>query len=153
MIATITQKVIGVAEQFVIEVAIIGTGFSVSSGGSGSDSTIIQKIASGDIGGHRVVCSFSNTQAEYATKDDLNKSRSVLGITQGASSDGELLTIQSAGEITEGSWNWTPQQFVYLSTNGLLTQTAPSTGFLLIIGFAVSATKIAINIGHPISLT
>lgn len=153
MIATITQKVIGIAEQFVIEVAIISTGFSVSSGGSGSDSTIIQKIASGAIGGHRIVCSLNSTQAEYATNTDLNKSRSVLGITQGAVVDGELLTIQSAGEITEGSWNWIPQQFVYLSTNGLLTQSAPTIGFLLIIGFAVSSTKILLNIGHPISLT
>jgi len=39
---------------------------------------------------------------------------------------------------------------VFLSTNGLLTQVAPITGFLLILGVPTAPTKLLISIKQPI---
>jgi hypothetical protein len=53
---------------------------------------------------------------------------------------GADVTVQFAYAITEGSWTWTLGQEVFLSTNGLLTQTPPTSGFLEGVGFPLSPT-------------
>jgi hypothetical protein len=55
--------------------------------------------------------------------------------------------------MTEAGWAWTIGSPVYLSANGTLSHTAPSSGFALVIGFALTATKIFIDIKQPIILT
>ena len=98
------------------------------------------------LGGHRVVTMSGN----YASKDISADKFNVLGVTQGAVISGATATVTTFGEITEGSWNWTAGLPVFLSTNGLMTQTAPATGFRLIIGRAKSATTLFVDISEPI---
>ena len=76
----------------------------------------------------------------------------MLGITTGAAAAGDAINVQASGEMTEVSWNWTPGLPVFLGTNGLLTQTPPVSGFQLVLGVAISPTKLAINIKQPIVL-
>lgn len=115
---------------------------NITTGGGGTATV----IAAEALGGHRVVTMSGN----YASKDISADKFNVLGVTQGAVISGATATVTTFGEITEGSWNWTAGLPVFLSTNGLMTQTAPTTGFRLIIGRAKTATTIFVDISEPI---
>ena len=104
-----------------------------------------------DLGGQRVVV-ISSGNAVYADNTDSTHTNKVLGITTGAATNGQSVMIQSHGEMVEPSWTWTLNQPVFLSTNGLLTQTPPTTGFSQIVGFPTSATSLFINIREPLTL-
>jgi hypothetical protein len=122
-----------------------------SQGASGGDgSTDIQKTAGEALGGHRAVVLNSSGQAIYADCSTPAHAHKVLGITTGAASSGAAVTIRTRGEITEGSWAWTLDLPIFLSTSGLLTQTPPTSGFVARIGFPMSATTIFIDIHQTI---
>lgn len=121
-------------------------------GPPGPSEYIAQHIAGASLGGHRAVVLDNTEHAIYADKDTPQHATKVLGITTGSAIADSSVPIQTYGEITEPSWAWTPGLPVYLGTNGLLTQAAPATGFLLVIGFAITATKIFIDIKIPIVL-
>ena len=104
------------------------------------------------LGGHRMVILDDAGLAVYADNTIAAHANKVLGMTTGAASLGASATIQTGGELTEPSWTWTLDVPIYLSANGLLTQTPPTTGFSLIVGFPITATKIFINLREPIFL-
>jgi hypothetical protein len=70
----------------------------------------------------------------------------------GAVSTGDDVTVQSNGKMTVTGASWTPGGVIYLSTNGTLTQTEPTTGFSQVVGIAHSADVIIIEIRKPIIL-
>ena len=111
----------------------------------GNEATI---TAAENLGGHRVV----TVEGYYASKDTANDKFKVLGITTGAVNSGETATVTTYGTITEPSWEWTIGTPIFLSTNGQLTQTAPTSGFRLIIGKPQTATSIFIDISEPLIL-
>lgn len=102
------------------------------------------------IGGHRVVKA-TETGCDYASNQTLSDIGKIIGVTDSAVSAGARATVVTAGEIIEPTWAWT-MGAVYLSTNGTLTQTVPTTGFVQQIGTAVSSTKIVIQIQSPIEV-
>ena len=104
------------------------------------------------LGGHRMVVLNDTGHAIYADKDMPAHAGKVLGMTTGAVALGDLTTIQTGGEITEPSWTWTLDTPVWLGSNGLLAQAMPTTGFSLIIGFPITATKLFINLREPLFL-
>lgn len=106
------------------------------------------------ISGHRMITINADGKAIYADSTILSHANKVAGMSIGAADADAVVTINSYGKITEGSWNWTVNQPVYLSTNGLLTQTVPASPSLysLVIGTAVTSTTIFINIMPPIFL-
>ena len=75
----------------------------------------------------------------------------LVGITMTAADEGAPIAIQRAGEISDSGWAWTPGR-VYLGAAGQLTQTPPETGYSVLIGSAVSATRILLNLQDPIEL-
>jgi hypothetical protein len=107
--------------------------------------------ASVALGGHRAVYASGSGQVDYADRTNPAHRGKVLGITTGAVSQGVDVQIQQAGEITEPSWNWSNGP-VYLNTNGTLTQTAPTSGFLQEIGVAISPTRLMIDLKPPVTL-
>lgn len=108
--------------------------------------------ASGALGGHRAVrASFAN-RAVYADHDDVASASSVLGITLGAADDGTQVNVAASGEIIEPSWAWVVDKPIFVGVNGVLTQTPPPTGFLLVVGVATSATSMLVSIKQPIVL-
>lgn len=98
------------------------------------------------IGSHRVV----NASGMYANSNVLADAGEVVGISITASSTS--ISIRTAGPMIEGSWTWTAGP-IYLGLNGMLTQTPPTTGFVLEVASAISATSIIINIKSPIFIT
>lgn len=118
--------------------------------GAAAGTTVEYPIAYA-VSGHRMVVLNEDQEVIYADNTIVAHANKILGMTIGAATVGNVF-IQSGGELTEPSWSWTLDVPIWLSTNGLLTQTVPVSGFSLIIGFPVTATKIFINIREPIFL-
>lgn len=109
----------------------------------GSDTVAV--TAAENLGGHRIV----TVEGYYASKDTTEDKFKVLGMTTGAATTGTEATVQISGYITEPGWNFTVGEPVFLSTNGHITQTAPTSGFCLIIGKPKTATTLFIEIHEP----
>lgn len=87
-----------------------------------------------------------------ASSSNVSHSSVVIGVSNGACIAGALCSVVTSGDIVEPSWSWIAGGAVYLSSNGTLTQTAPTTGFILQVGVAVLPTKIIVGIRLPIIL-
>lgn len=114
--------------------------------GQSTEITPVSVIAAVPISGHRAVATNSNGQFIYADKDTPAHAQCTIGITQGAANAGDMATAIALGPIIEPTWNWTPQGLIFLGSNGVLTQTAPTTGFVLILGKAITPTQIFVHV-------
>lgn len=113
---------------------------------------IITLQASGPLTAFSAIA-FSAGKAVVADNLVLAQSLSVLGVsTTGALDNGDTLSVQSKGPIQSSTWNWTPTAPVYLGTAGALTQILPSAGFLQVVGTAIDATTLLIDIKPAIQL-
>jgi hypothetical protein len=121
-------------------------------GRDGGDSTIVNKTAAQNLSGHRVVRSASASVVDYADNQTANHKNLILGVTIGAASSGAPVQVRVAGEMTETGWSWIPGELIFCGANGLLTQSAPTTGFLCVIGTAISPTTIYVDIRQSITL-
>lgn len=118
--------------------------------GEPGEFTLADYVAGEAIGGQRAVMLHSDDKLYYADQSNPTHFNRVLGITTGAVASGATPTVRCAGKMTEPTWAWDLDKFLYLSTNGLLTQTPPSSGFLLQLGWPLSATSIMVDIKEPI---
>lgn len=116
--------------------------------------SVEQFVAAEALGGHRAVKIDANGQAAYASNTDAASSSAFLGVTTGAAVMLDLVSVQRAGAMTEGTWNWVVGQPVFLGTNGLLTQTPPAApAFSLVVGFATAPTTLFIAPREPVALS
>lgn len=68
------------------------------------------------------------------------------GITRMATVIGDPIDVVRSGLMTEAGWNWTPNQPVFISVNGVITQTQPTAGNpVRRIGWAISATQLNLD--------
>ena len=127
----------------------------VSDGGASSGggvSNVMEYVADGALGGHRIVRATTAGKVGYVDPSDPDQAHAALGLTTGAVADGALASVQFAGPITEPSWAWTPNLPVFIGAAGVPTQTPPSSGFHATVGVAVSATSMVIQLKSPIVL-
>lgn len=115
-----------------------------------SGASVLSKTAGETLGGNRVVMVDTDGKVYYADRSIVSHANKVLGLTQGAASVSTAVNVQTYGVMTEPSWNWDMTKPVFLSTTGLLTQTAPAAGFILMLGFPISTTSMLIDIDKPI---
>jgi len=113
---------------------------------------LITRIASGNIGGQRMVISNVDGTVSFADSSNLLHLGKVVGLTDFAALDGEEVTITREGLVEFEGFSFDPDLPVYLSTDGLLTQTPAVTGFSQIVGFAESPTKLFVYLREPILL-
>ena len=122
----------------------------VASGGGAAN--VMEYVADGALGGHRVVRATTTGKVGYVDPSDAAQAHAALGLTTGAVADGALASVQFAGPITEPSWTWTPSLPVFVGAAGVPTQTPPDSGFHAHVGVAVSATSMVIQLKSPIVL-
>jgi hypothetical protein len=121
-------------------------------GGGGNSSKIIApEIAGMVLSGHRVLVKFPSGQMFLADKDTPAHMHKVAGVGLNSAGSGSAVQVQSFGELVEPTWNWVEGP-VYLGNSGQLTQTVPTSGFLVLIGTATAPTVLRIQLGAPISL-
>lgn len=104
------------------------------------------------VGGHRAVRLLAG-EVVYADNSTVADANLVLGITVGAAVQGALVQIQTGGLMTEPSWAWTPDQPIFLGSDGGLTQVVPAAGFSLILALAISMTQVLILLKSPLVLS
>lgn len=100
------------------------------------------------LSGHRVV----TVEGYYASNTTATDKFKILGLTTGAVISGDSATVQTFGELTYSGWNWTLGNPVFLTTNGNITQTVPTSGYRIIIGKPITATILFIEISEPFIL-
>lgn len=103
------------------------------------------------LSGHRAVY-VEDDKVYYASCLEAGHAHRVIGITTGAAIQGSTAIIQGGAELNEPSWSWQADTPIWLGENGVLQQTLPTSGYILQVGFAISATKMYISIREPIFL-
>lgn len=99
---------------------------------------------------YRAVVINSSGKAIYADKDNNSHGTKVIGITlQEAAGAGEFIDIRNYGQVEDPSWSWALDQPIYLGDDGQPTQTPPTSGFRLQLGFPITPTRIFIDINDP----
>lgn len=112
----------------------------------------VQMTAGVDLSGQRVVIANGSGLAVYPDISVLADALAVIGITEGAISNGAVGNIIAIGQLTEPSWSWTPGAPVYCADIGVLTQTLPTGKWILQIATAITSTSIAIEPRTVLSL-
>ena len=131
---------------------VVNIGLPGSSVSAGASSYVAQtQIASESIGGHTVVY-MSPTGVAKASSSVINTANKILGLTYTSVVNGQPVEVVTSGTITEPSWNWIIGDPIFLSTNGTLTQTLPTSGYILQIGVATNTNIINIDLKLPIIL-
>ena len=88
-----------------------------------------------------------------ASADNPEHSEIVYGITLQAITSGATGTAQTSGIVENNTWAWVPKGVIFLGANGELTQSIPAAGFALALGYALTETKMALDIGESIILS
>ena len=119
-----------------------------NTGGAGATESLNVVFDNGNATQYKIVALNANAETVLATSLEIGQIDRVLGVLDNA---GETVTF---GAITNPSWTWTPEQSLYLGSNGGIatTSTIDGAAFSLKIGYAISSTKAFIKIGTPVVL-
>ena len=135
-------------------VALVATGEQGPAGRPGepgpAGGSAFQRTAGEALSALRAVYELDG-QVRYLDYRDEDNIDLLLGLTLTAANLGEQTNIQRSGPIDDSGWSWTPGP-VWLGAAGALTQNPPADGFDVLIGAAVSATRITLNLQQPIEL-
>ena len=157
-IAVTTQEIVAPVTLDALQVSApvyIGQrGVDGADGAPGVAGGVVVLCTAGEaLGGHRVVVLNAAAEAVYASNAVPEHLHKVLGLTTGAVILGAEATVQTGGEMIEPTWAWALDAPIFLGVDGLLTQTPPVSGFMLVVAFLVTATKIFIKLREPLALT
>ncbi len=121
------------------------------SGPPGAGSALQRRSAEA-LSGQRVVKDVGGGLCDYASPSQPADAALVLGLTTTAAPSGEIVQVQCQGDMTDGAWSWTPDLPLFVGPQGQLTQTPPTSGWLMRVGVAVSPTAIVIGLQPAIQL-
>ncbi|TYK74370.1 hypothetical protein FSY45_19620 [Comamonas sp. Z1] len=76
----------------------------------------------------------------------------LLGVTVSAAVAGQPVNVQRMGSIDDAAWQLQPGKRVFLGRQGQLTQEPPLGGYDVLIGTAITSTRLLLNIQDPIEL-
>lgn len=126
----------------------VGGGVQGPPGIPGASTQFEYHPAGQTLGGGRAVTLDPSGNLVYP--DTTSANSFVLGLTTGSVVLGALGEVQITGTYQEPSWAWTVGLPVFVSIDGVLTQTPPTSGQTLIVGWAATPTKIVIDKQTPI---
>jgi hypothetical protein len=113
---------------------------------------ITVKVGPLPISGHSVVA--CNAQGELIAADATNPAHrgAVLGVVADAYSPGDDAVVQTGFVLEHSGWAWAPGPLL-VGLGGQLAQAPPAGAlFSQVIGQALSATRVLIDINPPITL-
>lgn len=159
--ATIIKKpvTVTVKKQDAISIKMIQRGLSGEKGEAGdaaAANTTNAYTAGENLSALKLVC-IDTTSGELFLADsvDVGTSYTVIGMTLNAVNAGEQPNILFEGPYIDSGWSWNMASDVslFLGANGLITQTPPTSGYLLRVGFATSSQSIFLHLSEPVILT
>lgn len=101
----------------------------------------ISRIAGESLAAFVVVMIASDGKVYRASKSTPIHVSRVLGLTLAAAAINTSVDVHLFGEAINGAWNFDTTKLIYLGDDGALTQSAPTTGFVLVIGFPTAASS------------
>lgn len=117
-------------------------------------SSVVQAIAAVALSGHVVVAYNTAGQLVPASAAELLHALRVAGITVAAAVLGASVAVQQREVLEHAGWAWVPGQPVFLGLGGALVQTpAPGAVFMMLIGQALTATRLLVNPQPALILT
>ena len=119
------------------------------------DTVEIAKVADAAISGLRVVVDLGSNRVRHADPGTLSDAYRILGVTLDAAAEDEDVMVKLEGQISSGSFSFTPGEPVFVSADGALTQTPPALPgslYRVVVGYAVSATVLTLRISEPVEL-
>lgn len=124
-------------EPFTIEV---GTATGGGSGGT-SSGTLDVAITAGE-----TINAYSGVGYDgLKTTNTVNSLSNYAGIARYALTNGESASVVRSGLLTDMNWTWTPNAPVFISATGMLTQTAPTSGAVRRVGWAITSTQLNLD--------
>lgn len=127
------------------------TGISGSSPVSIGGSLISYRLATVYTEHFRVVYDIDGEYADLADPTDPAKCRTVLGVTEIATSAGGNMQVTTHGEIARTSGLLAGD--MYLGAGGTITQVVPTTGVFVHLGYVANASLMFIDVQQPIILS
>lgn len=118
----------------------------------GSNPSIISRIATNGVSGHRVVVPADDDEVVYADYTSSAHAVRPHWLTMGAAVAGASVRLLLFGKFEEPSWAWTPGAALYFGANGVLSQSMPGSGYVLIVAVALSPTIIYFDPGISITI-
>lgn len=115
-----------------------------------SGKSIAQLTASTNLSGH-IGVKLVNGMLEVVNNQDLTSAGKLVGITVTAVSALAQVEVIFGGELL-GFVGLIPDAKLYLQSNGTISSTFPTTGYVQQVGIAISSTSALINIQPPIIL-
>lgn len=113
--------------------------------GAGGASSF-SKTAGGSITIYKMLAVQNTGDVVHADKDTASDEDRLVGIALGNATIGNPVNVQNTGEVTNALWAWSVGAPIYLGVNGSLTQTKPTSGFVLRIGLPSGTDRMVLDI-------
>lgn len=117
-------------------------------GPSGDD--VAAYVASGDVGGHRLVAVLADGLVEHFDLDDPSHFNAALGVSLNAAVDGGNVNVQTRNALSFNGWSFAPGEPVFAADDGLFTH--DPTIVALQVGSALDATTLFLRFDTPVYL-
>lgn len=142
--------------QPVMSTEVVAVGIQGPAGRAGpigpAGGSALQRVAGHAVSALRVVWEDEFARVHYLSSSDESHIFSLLGVTLSAADAGAMVNVQRSGVMDDASWGWISGQRVFLGRDGGLTQTPEEEGFHVVVGTAVSATRLLLGIVDPVDL-
>lgn len=116
------------------------------------ENILIEKIANESISAIKAVFSFSSTEVRTSSST-VSGRQDVFGISVTGAVSGATVLIQTDGVLEDALFSgFTPGSQIFIDSNGSLTETIPTSGFLFDVGVYIGENKVSLNIKRPIIL-
>lgn len=110
-------------------------------------------VGAAPISGHTAVALGADGLLIYADCTNPSHLGAVLGVVANAYGAGEPAVVQTSFDLSHAGWAFTPGP-VFAGAGGAIVQTLPPGAvFAQVLGYALSATRIHIDVQPPIALT
>lgn len=148
-VITQAQQSVGTVTASTVAVEVGSRGPQGPKGDPGD--TTFQRPAASVLSALRVVYEVGGAVAP-ADPHDADQVGAVVGLAvTAASAAGTLVDIQTRGAVDDAGWNWTDGP-VFLGADGALTQTPPTAGWEVVVGWPLSPTRLNLTFDEPILL-
>lgn len=110
-------------------------------------------LTTSGLSAHRICALTSSGVLVHASATTLEHAYSVLGLTTGAALPGQRIRLLKEGNVTNETWNWLPGEPLFLGTDGMITQTPPTSAtaaFMLTVGQVIMPDSIQVEIEDPL---
>ncbi|MBK9497428.1 MAG: hypothetical protein IPO08_23480, partial [Xanthomonadales bacterium] len=125
---------------------------AISYVGGGAPAGGVSAIAAENISAYMAIAMNSAGKMVRASSANISHENAVFGVATNSTVTGAAVSYQSSGLVTNAAWSFVAGSPVFLGVDGELTQAEPTTGFSKVMGDAVSAKSLLVNMSEAVIL-